>query len=354
MDDKLKLNNFDLLRILAATQVLLSHGTHHLGIVRPSWWSLVEAFPGVPVFFALSGFLISASYERTRDPGSYARNRVLRIFPGLWCCVLLTLPVAWVFGTDFAHPQTLTWLLSQLVGLIYTPDFMQGFGFGSYNGSLWTIPIELQFYLVLPVLYLLMRRTPRPDTFLVGAWVALVAVAYVCRVIAVGAPADQPEPLTLKLLRYTFLPHVYLFLTGVLLQRFAAWRSPWIAGKGLYWVAVYLAFHYLVPESEAKSPVELMMLGLVSISLAYTGVGLALRLLRGNDVSYGVYIYHGLLLNVFIELGLTGQVRWFALLCLLTFVVAGLSWVLVERPFIRRKKQSLAPAVLLLPRKLPA
>jgi peptidoglycan/LPS O-acetylase OafA/YrhL len=354
MDDSLKLNNFDLLRILAATQVLLSHGTHHLGIDRPSWWPVIDAFPGVPVFFALSGFLISASYERSRDLGSYARNRFLRIYPGLWCCILLTVPVAWAFGADFVRPETLTWLFGQLVGLIYTPGFLRDFGFGSYNGSLWTIPIELQFYMVLPALYLVMRRLRHPDAFLVAVWVGLVAVAYVCRLLAAGAPLGQPEPFLLKLLRYTFLPHVFLFITGVLMQRFAIWRATCVAGKGLYWLAAYLAFHFLAPPSEATSLVGLILLGGVSISLAYTGVGLATRLLRGNDLSYGVYIYHGLLLNLFIELGLSGEWRWFSLLCLLTFVLAGLSWMLVERPFIRRKKQSLASAGPLMTATLPA
>jgi hypothetical protein len=40
---------------------------------------------------------------------------------------------------NFLNRQTPIWFGSQLVGLIYTPQFMKHFGFGSYNGSLWTL-----------------------------------------------------------------------------------------------------------------------------------------------------------------------------------------------------------------------
>ena len=40
--------------------------------------------------FAISGFLISASFERSHNLANYFRNRFLRIFPALWCVVLLT------------------------------------------------------------------------------------------------------------------------------------------------------------------------------------------------------------------------------------------------------------------------
>ena len=75
------------------------------------------------------------------------------------------------------------WYLAQLVGLIFTPGFLQGFGFGSYNGALWTIPIELQFYFLLPLLYLATRRLPEKQrtmvfvaTFAVFAIIALVTL----------------------------------------------------------------------------------------------------------------------------------------------------------------------------------
>lgn len=154
----MKINNFDLIRLFAASQVIIIHTVNHLNIAKPFFWSLLGAFPGVPIFFVISGFLISASYERSSTLKNYAINRLLRIYPGLWCCVLITIFVASFFGVNFLNSQAPSWVASQFLGAIYTPKFLNNFGFGSYNGSLWTIPLELQFYIALPFFYWLFRK----------------------------------------------------------------------------------------------------------------------------------------------------------------------------------------------------
>src|SRR5579863_8989371 len=90
-------NNFDLLRILAATQVLYFHSLAYLKVPTPTWAIPFENLPGVPIFFVISGYLVSASYERSGDLITYFRNRALRIYPGLWCCLLITLITVSVF-----------------------------------------------------------------------------------------------------------------------------------------------------------------------------------------------------------------------------------------------------------------
>ena len=60
-------NNFDLIRLLAALQVLFWHGAVHLGIM-PRFGIFKEILfqlPGVPIFFTISGFLISYSLKYT-------------------------------------------------------------------------------------------------------------------------------------------------------------------------------------------------------------------------------------------------------------------------------------------------
>jgi len=339
----LRINNFDLLRIFAALQVVMIHSALHLGVAQPGWWWLVDAFPGVPIFFMISGFLISASYERSSSVASYARNRILRIYPGLWCCLLVTILVASLFGFGFVRWQALEWLVCQLVGVIYTPHFLRSFGFGSYNGSLWTIPIELQFYAVLPILYWLTRKAANRTALYGVAWVLFLAIAFGATMIfePLGEPGD--EPLVQKLLRYSFLPNFYLFLTGVLFQRLQVYRYRWIAGKGLYWVAGYLLLIRFVPYTDPGYVVFMLLLAVAAVSVAYTAPTLAHKILRGNDISYGVYIYHGLLINIFIELGLTGRGIYVGLIACCAGTVAYLSWIAVERPFLRRKKQTLAP-----------
>jgi peptidoglycan/LPS O-acetylase OafA/YrhL len=84
-------------------------------------------------------------------------------------------------------------------------------------------------------------------------------------------------------------------------------------------------------------------MGVFVIAAAYTVPGVSKRLLRGNDISYGVYIYHGLLINIFVELGLLGRGYYLFVLAGLACVMAYLSWIGVERPFLRKKQQTIHP-----------
>jgi peptidoglycan/LPS O-acetylase OafA/YrhL len=337
-----KSNNFDLLRIFAATQVLVCHTVLHLHLAAPPWlMKLVNAFPGVPIFFVISGFLISLSYERSAGLKSYCRNRVLRIYPGLWCCILSTILVAALCGYSFASGQAALWTAGQLAGAIYTPEFLKSFGVGSYNGSLWTIPVELQFYFLLPALYYLTGRETRKQTAFFGLiWLLFVAIAFAASTIFTAPGATQLQ----KLVQYSFLPHFYLFMSGVLLQRLKVHQSNWIAGKGIWWLAAYLALYYALPESPLAWVALTMLLGVVSVSMAYTAPGMAVKILRGNDISYGVYIYHGLLVNIVVELRLSERVD-FWMVAAATYLVGYLSWVAVERPCLRRKQQTISPTL---------
>src|SRR4029079_4132783 len=140
-------NNFDLIRLVAAAQVAFFHVVNHLGVpvnTNP-FVGFASHLQGVPIFFVVSGFLISLSWERNSVPAEYARNRFLRIYPGLWVCLLVSIATAIVFGNiSFARAEAIPWFFAQITfGQFYNPDFLRSYGVGVLNGSLWTIPVEL-------------------------------------------------------------------------------------------------------------------------------------------------------------------------------------------------------------------
>jgi peptidoglycan/LPS O-acetylase OafA/YrhL len=330
-------NNFDLLRLLAAVQVLVFHSARHLELELPEWMNVFERFPGVPVFFVISGYLVSASYERSGNLTLYLQNRFLRIFPGLWACLAATVVVASAFGFNFLRPSALTWFVAQMVGLIYTPGFLDSFGFGSYNGSLWTIPVELQFYCVVPFVYLLAHRTRWRNLVFVLLFLAFVAI-----VLFTNYDISRSDQSTAtKVFGYTFVPHFYMFLAGLLLQRAGAYRSAWIFNKGPLWVATYLSFSFLAPETVATKIALSLVMAVCTVSMAYTLPGVADKLLHRNDISYGVYIYHGLLLNVLVSLHWLHRIEYLLIVLAGACTLGYLSWVFVERPFLRKKKHTL-------------
>lgn len=344
MTREFKVNNFDLLRLFAALEVLFLHSYPHLHLPYPAFFKVVLNFPGVTMFFVMSGFLISASLERNRDLGIYFKNRVLRIFPALWTCIILSvIVISLVTSISFFRVQAIYWFFAQLAGLIYTPGFLKEFGFGSYNGSLWTIPLELQFYVVLPVLYFIITKiSSKRNVQTIGIAITCAVFCLITYVLKVHFDPDNFSFNHIpKILRYSFIPNIYLFLFGVLLQRLEIYKSDWIYGKGVFWLAGYLVVSYLVPTSNTTYIFKLLCLGVTTISLAYTLPALSNKLLKGNDISYGVYIYHGLVLGVIVQLKLFNNAQYILVILLCSVLLATLSWVFIEKPIMKRKKKTI-------------
>ena len=337
-----RVNNFDLLRILAAMQVMVIHSLARLQIPVPAGLKWLEWFPGVPIFFIISGYLVSASFERESTLPRYFKNRFIRIYPGLWVCVGIVVIVTAGLGYRRSNLLDFAWLPAQLLGIIYTPDFLKHFGAGTYNGALWTIPIELQFYLLLPLVYFVQRRF-RKGNAVVPFFLALsIAVSLL---LHYSLPAfDTPQESRIdKLIRYSFFSSFYLFLFGIALQRIGAFRSKLVAGKGLYWIAAYVLFRIALPQvlSPALTVLSFLFLGIAAVSVAYTVPSASGRILQGQDISYGVYIYHGLLINLLIESRMPRGLYQIPIIVVSSLMVGGLSWKLVEQPFLRKKRRRL-------------
>ncbi|HNP47238.1 MAG TPA: acyltransferase [Bacteroidia bacterium] len=332
-----RVNNFDLLRILAAVQVVVSHGFHHLHLDKSNTlFRFIEKFPGVPVFFTISGFLIAASFEKNSNLKIYFSNRVLRIFPGLWVCIFFSILTAAIVGNiNFMNPVSFPWLLGQLSFMqFFNPDFLRGYGTGVLNGSLWTITVELQFYLLLPLLYFFFKKSKSVNLLLLLLFIAFFLSAILLHAFRLTETQN-------KFLAVTFLPHYYLFLAGMMMWKIKAYNSALINGKGLVWLAIFLLFVYAVPDSSITSFIGKILLSVFTISAAYTFPKLSRKLLKGNDLSYGIYIYHMPVINMLVEKNQISSANYFFLALFATLVLAFLSWKFVEEKFIRMKKSSL-------------
>jgi peptidoglycan/LPS O-acetylase OafA/YrhL len=150
--------DLDGLRTIAALLVL---GFHY--DVKPLWlggW--IGGWLGVGLFFGLSGYLITALLVRERertgriDVPEFWRRRFARVIPAAIVPAVFVLTAEWLFTGSMA---SLGWLLpwSNLV--------MTNGNLGHY----WSIALELQFYLVIPVVLVVAR--PSPWVFLGGAYV---------------------------------------------------------------------------------------------------------------------------------------------------------------------------------------
>jgi peptidoglycan/LPS O-acetylase OafA/YrhL len=340
----MRINNFDLIRLLAAMQVVVSHGANFLGFTVWEPAGRVMSFlPGVPVFFVVSGFLISLSWERAPSVTHYARNRLLRIYPALWVCLGISVVFALASGI---RPDSFAgfvgWLAAQAtVVQFYNPAFLRGFGVGVLNGSLWTIPVELQFYMILPLLALVAHRKA-------ARWV-LLAFAAAFLMLATRTVMGAGESFAHKLLRVSIMPYLFYFLVGVLVRYLYERRPGIFAGRALLWAAIYVVWtvietHFSLAGAQGNllNVVSIILIAMLTAGIAFTGRSLSSHLLKENDISYGLYIYHLPVLNLLLAnhfSGVSGMVIFLSI----TAVLAYLSWRLVEKPALSLKDYSLKP-----------
>jgi len=296
--------NFDIMRLVAALLVVVSH-TFPLAGQAPLRIMGVEDLGalGVSVFFVISGYLVSASYER--DPKAYLLKRILRIEPGLIASLVVTVGLLALVTTAPAAeywPAAAMYVVRNalLYPAVYAlPGVFQDVPFsGVVNGVLWTLRLEFTFYVVLMLIQARLRL--------------VLALLAVCAVVFVTMTFTHPNWADEKLTRITFLGarNGLLFFAGAALQLSRRQIPLWLGGVSV------VAFPFLGP-----------------LALPTAVLGLARPGKLPADLSYGIYIYAFPIQQV---LAAYGQLNVFtAVLGVLPFAVA--SWFLVERPAMKLK-----------------
>jgi peptidoglycan/LPS O-acetylase OafA/YrhL len=346
-----RVNNFDLLRLLAALQVALVHG---IGILKPAGYFAhllgagLNRFPGVPIFFVISGVLISKSYEHSDSLRDYLRNRCLRIFPGLWVCLVVSVAVILALGVGSFGPITapdwlLWWAKQMSIFQGSRPAFLKQLSTG-LNGSLWTIPVELEFYIVLPALYGILRLRRRLGNMRLLA-IALASLAVQLLIISGHRSVGQAR--AYSLLQVTLAPYLWMFVVGISIQRNWSTVRGWLVGRAHWWGLGYLllcvaaGWLHIGTGGNNPSPVFLLPLAGLIVSLAMSAPRLSGTILRHHDLSYGLYLYHMLVINLLV--GLAAPFGWASLAAaiMVSLGLAALSWTLVEKPYLTHKRRSL-------------
>jgi peptidoglycan/LPS O-acetylase OafA/YrhL len=199
-ETKRALNHFNLIRMIAAVAVLVSH-SHVLATGRDdaeplrAGLGLSLGSVAVDVFFVCSGFLVTGSLLRQPSLAAFARARALRIYPALLAVVALMVLTG---GAFFSRLPLATFVSTSSTWTFVAKNAWMLFGFyprlpgvfelnpyaSTVNGSLWSLPYEIRFYLLLGVLgWLSHRWLPRLDRHRRIRWaaagLALVALAVI-------------------------------------------------------------------------------------------------------------------------------------------------------------------------------
>ena len=159
-------NSFDFMRFLAAVSVLVGHHKALNGMREPALPIFRDTIGGVAtcVFFAISGFLIFQSLERTARWNEFLAARCARLLPNLTFALIMTSLVMLLWYRNFDHiPEHIGYVKNNLLmffrGVQFTiPGILEGRPLAGPNGSLWTLPYEVWLYVALFTVFLLKER----------------------------------------------------------------------------------------------------------------------------------------------------------------------------------------------------
>ena len=340
-------NCFDYVRLYAAFQVLISHGQSHLNLNIPNIIANIFSYDGVSIFFAISGFLVTISWINSNfNLKTYLISRSLRIFPALWTSAIISFFLIVCLGKfKFAFSlKGILWLSSQASPFTFwNPNELRDFGVGVINGSLWTIPVELQFYIFVPLLislyFLLKRRFSGFISSLSLFFIAALSVSVkilIPHLPAGDGTAAREGSIFVKLLYVSFAPHISTFIMGMLLALI-------VGVFGQKFCARFFIFIGLIMISIDNIPFINESLGIWShpiyTALIFIGIGLFSSPFKlGFDISYGLYLYHMLVVNLLLELDIFNQFNILYAYLFCTFFLAFLSWNFIESPILKFKK----------------
>jgi peptidoglycan/LPS O-acetylase OafA/YrhL len=336
-------NNFDTLRLLAAISVIFSHsfliaeGTqNNEPLILLTGNQAILGLAGVFVFFAISGFLVTQSFEQTANPRHFLAKRALRIFPGLFVATVVSAFVLGPIVTDLplaaylgrAEPYRYIFgntLLDQTVHELPGVQFADNQVGLEINGSLWTLRAEFVMYLMVLALGMLRLLTLR---------IALLLLVF-----------------GMASLHFNMLEELEKW--GWFFQVLSSWG--WLIGFFAAGMVLYKLRHTRIFDGR----IALLALAGLALSIplqqfillfpifgCYLALWLALnphlrviRAARFGDLSYGLYIY-GWPVEEAVMWLLGGVAAWWQIFLITlpaTSAIAFLSWHLVERPMLRLK-----------------
>jgi peptidoglycan/LPS O-acetylase OafA/YrhL len=336
-------NNFDILRLIAAWLILFGH-SFELFNHSPdplAHYLRYETITSIAlnIFFVISGYLVTASYLNHESLIKFARNRFLRLIPALVAVTLFSIFLLGALTTKlslaeyFSHVETWKYLNNILIFPLHysLPEVFNEVPYANVvNGSLWSLEIEVRAYILVGLLGFF--RLLRGNVVISVMLLLLVIFAWFTFVI-------DPEIKRIAGVKTSFILSNSRWLFGFfagcalyILREKVPYTPPLFV---LVFILSIIAWYYL-PYGKLIHMLCMPYL-ILHIALATKPVG---YLLKGKDLSYGIYLYAFPMQQLTMQITGTqlGIMGFIAMASLLTFICAWLSWHYVEQPFLKRKQ----------------
>ena len=311
-------------------------------------------FPGVPLFFLVSGFLITDSYLNSGNLKEYFIKRVLRIYPALFINILV-LELAMYVGKNFNDISVLKYAEYFVIYVVTAASGIAGFTIGikndalyNYNGFfssypsgvLWTLSVELSFYILLPFILCIKKAVIRN--------LLLVFLFFASIIIPAIADENFYSASNLnKLLELICLPFLWIFIIGMVVRLYWLDIKKYLEGYGIFYILFYLIFCFIVIKFgnglgdykrglQISTVFQIFLLALAMFSMAFSYTNFKID--RNIDLSYSVYLYHMLVVQILISMGFSGALWLYLIVVVATLAIAYVSWSFIEKPALKLKQ----------------
>ena len=327
-------NNMNCVRYYLCLCILMNHYNVLSESTLPS---LPRIFGGVGSFFAISGFLMFSSYEKHNNLKGYFVRRAKRIFPPYVFIVLLAAvglsAVSTLSPGDyFTNADLYKYLVSNLCFLNFLQPDLPGVFESNYiqaiNGSLWTMKGEVICYILVPVVFYLLKKNPQYRSFFLSFIMLACFGTYMFFTLH-----DDGEGGMMEIVAKQFRVFSFFFagaLINVHLQKFLKYK--WIvlaivlALMGLAELNPYLHLS-LRPFTDSMLVIWCSMVGTWGVWASHT-----------DSLSYDIYLFHYPIIQLLLATGVVAGVGLFAgllIVCALSVLLAIFSWNLIDRPILR-------------------
>lgn len=338
--DRLKKNNFDLLRLVFAVTVGLVHAYKLSGFQQLGWITYyLSSIVAVKSFFVISGFLIFMSFERSSSLRAYFSKRIRRIYPAyftivIFCAVGLLAFSSKGVGEYFSYAWV-KYVAANLVFLNFIcptlPGVFESNKMAAVNGALWTLKIEVMFYLVVPLIVLLFRKFSRFSIII------LIYCSSVIYATLMTLLAERTSAGIFIELGHQLPGQLSYFIAGA----FFYYYLPLFEKYVIYFLVV--AVSALILNKFYPLPI------IEPFALATVVIFFGLFLYIGNfskygDFSYGFYIIHFPIIQILLCSGLFRERPWYFLVgvIVITTGCATAMWHFVEKRFLFRNSHYIA------------
>jgi len=336
-------NNLDCLRLILAAIVVLFHVAALTNLPAFSLFGkYCSPHFAVRSFFVISGLLIYRSYMRSSTLSSYYSKRVRRIYPAYFTVIVVAAFTLWTLSSVsisryFFSLEFWKYLGANLLFLNFAAPSLPGVftlnSISAVDGALWTLKIEVAFYIFVPVIHwLCMRFGTKKTIFAIGVLSAIwkYGFEWLARLHNAAIPVgEEPARNLYAKLAVQFPAQFVYFAAGILLLLFFDKLKSHFALIAAITAVVFSSDQFLTHDSLDV----LWITGIVMIFGFWKYFG---NFSKYGDVSYGVYIVHWPILQVLIHFGLAAYspALFFAVAISSVGLASFLLWHFVEKRFL--------------------